>query len=63
MSDLVGNPEDRFSRIAAHFITNSWASLSKKCEALVYKSSGLTTMQYWLLPIKTDFDMIQMNAS
>ena len=21
MSDLVGNPEDRFSRVAAHFVT------------------------------------------
>ena len=22
MSDLVGNPEDRFSRVAAHFMTD-----------------------------------------
>ena len=27
MSDLVGNPEDRFSRVAAHIILNSFDNL------------------------------------
>ena len=31
MSDLVGNPEDRFSRVAAHIATEKWLDAGWVC--------------------------------
>ena len=32
MSDLVGNPEDRFSRVAAHIVSlQFWNGAKRKC--------------------------------
>ena len=38
MSDLVGNPEDRFSRVAAHM---SWAVVGKTVDIYCYIACAL----------------------
>ena len=37
MSDLVGNPEDRFSRVEAHMILKNNIMANKKFETLIQK--------------------------
>ena len=44
MSDLVGNPEDRFSQNEAHFGTSSWPEVIK-----LFSCSTQLNMKYKLL--------------
>ena len=41
MSDLVGNPEDRFSRVAAQFIASIAPTNVTKCKLEMHKMSDL----------------------
>ena len=46
MSDLVGNPEDRFSRVEAHYYYYYLADMVSTCRPLLHRPTADTL--YWL---------------